>query len=679
MTTTRGSAANTTPPSFPAVDQQARDDIAALRREFDGFSQNRPRTTEEINTLIEAFVASRIFGDNLGRPLLADFKPDDFTNLPAFGRFGPATGNRMAGGETGYYIAFRDTQGSAADPVMILAWTDGPTAKFYRGWKMGANLVWQKFLTEIEADSITEAMLSPAVRAKLNRVLRTTQVITYIYAHVNSGQPAPPIPVATDFNAAFVPPNGFTLEKDSASTTPWRTDRPVISIGDIHRLTIEIKGTGFDDTSPVLVIAAVPIKDDDKDEHAPGGLTAEQVDAKITAALQGRTDLTAPQQEAVRQIATASIAASGHQTAAQVQTIVDAAIATVSDAIVGISITGMGASTEITYTTRGGGTTTSLAIPAVPVPEANMLGWALTVIAGATAGTFTYAWKAFVGITQATLDAVKTELQGQISLLADAVASLGRVMSWNAILQEFTKGTLTDGGAAYWRLNHEGERTYNHPLEWGFAKWGTGNFVTGGNVNDLREAANHRWGLIVPSVAQSRHFADPNANGNPWPGKKTFYTGGGVYATGCDAAAVINNGFLAMCMAIKRKPVALPSNDNLHHRVLWMQNGGVDGQLIGYHNNRLVARVANASGATTARSYTRWLGLIAVPSNEALPPLVNNNKVFFQLPDNIANGQKVRITVHAHVEGSELAPAVKEFTIANVAANQNFWLANLCV
>ena len=551
----------------------------------------------------------------------------------------------------------------------------------------------------------------------------------YFYITVAANTQPPALPPAADFSATVGANGAFsiTYNKQGGGRLNLAELRPNVfaPASDYYRFPYYISAKSDTDPAPTIVIGQGWDKIDVADATESGGISEARVNQLIAAAA-GSFGLNAGQTGAVQTIVNNAIAASGHQSEAEVNALIRTATASILGQaaaanrpadVVSLVVRNKAGSSgvmEIVATLRSGaelkadlpvdmtgdpviagafangtltltrasnknpieisgfGTGTGGGGGAnIPVAVEADVGKVFTVVR-TTRGAFVGAWRAFAGLTQSALDAVKNELQGQINLLAQAVSSLGRVMSWNAILQEFTKGTLTAGGAAFWRQNHEGERTYNHPLEWGFAKWGTGNFVTGGNVNDLREAANHRWALRVPSVAQARYFHDPNANGNPWPGKTTFYTGGGVYATGCDAAAVINNGFLAMCMAIKRKPVALPSNDNLHHRVLWMQNGGVDGQLIGYHNNRLVARVANASGATTARSYTRWLGLIAVPSNEALPPLVNNFSVDFQLPANIANGQKVRLTVHAHIEGNELAPAQLELTIANVAASQTW-------
>ena len=142
-------------------------------------------------------------------------------------------------------------------------------------------------------------------------------------------------------------------------------------------------------------------------------------------------------------------------------------------------------------------------------------------------------------------------------------------------------------------------------------------------------------------------------------------------ANGPNLDDALDNGNLIVAGAYKRKPFELPENDNLRHKVLWMQHGNVIKELISFENQRLIVRHANPHGATEGRTYTRYYGLTTT-NNEGLPPLVMGITNQFQLPDNIAAGQKVRITVHAVVEGSELPPATKEFTIANPAAFQDF-------
>ena len=330
------------PPNIDVRDQAARDaaaqaikDAAANAKLIADLRAEIERGDHEIDTakvkqILAEYLAEHKFGDNQGRAPIASFVPNDLSTIPAFFRFDLNSERRMEGTKSGYAIVMRDSSGNSIAPVRFMAWTDGAIPDLWFGYIMGGNppqISWSQLTLTIADGSITEMKLAPALLAKINRGMREVRAITYIYAHVNTGQPAPPVPAAADFNATLVPPDGFTFTKDPASTTLWRTDRPVFSVGDLWRLEAQILGTGFDDPTPYIVIAAEAIKDDDKDAQTVDGLTAAQVDAKITQALEARTDLTDAQKAVVRQIITTSVNALGHQTAAQVNSLIQTAIA----------------------------------------------------------------------------------------------------------------------------------------------------------------------------------------------------------------------------------------------------------------------------------------------------------------------------------------------------------------
>ena len=284
----------------------------------------------DVNRLIREFYNANQFG-NSSTPI-ADFFPADLSTLPPSGQFDANTGSRGAIPGAGVFARWLDTDGANNEPARILAITNGASPQLWFGWKMGAPAAsWKQIggLTEIADGSITEAKLAQAVRDKLNRALpKTTQIITYLFAVVSTGGQPPPSPVAADFDVDLVPPNGFTLAKKSTSTTIWQTARPRTD-RDLWRLTAEIKGTGFDDTEPQLVIAALAIKDDDADAQHSTGLTEAQVRAIVDAAV-AAAGLSTAQETRVREIVSTSIANAGHQTESQVRTLIQTAIAGIS-------------------------------------------------------------------------------------------------------------------------------------------------------------------------------------------------------------------------------------------------------------------------------------------------------------------------------------------------------------
>ena len=354
------------------------------------------------------------------------------------------------------------------------------------------------------------------------------------------------------------------------------------------------------------------------------------------------------------------------------QAVVDAAIANVAPTTVTISFRGDGADSELVYVE--GGMSNAIGIRLVPAPTEEAATGRFVLAAVKVGQALKYGWYNIQAAIQSARLAVKAELTGQINLLSEAINSLGRVQQWSAVLTELARGMFTAAAGATWKQNIEGQRTYPATLDWLWVKWGQEyrgsgkNYVTGGNTNDIQVPG--RWNLNTPSVAFSRHVVDPAAAGNPWPGMETFYTGMAFYASGPNIADALDNGNLIVAGAYKRKPFELPENDNLRHKILWLQNAaGVVKEIMSIENQRLIVRHANPHGATEGRTYTRYYGLTTT-NNEGLPPFVNDTTVNFQLPDNIADGQKVRVTVHAVVEGSELPPVTKEYTIAAVARNQ---------
>ena len=351
------------------------------------------------------------------------------------------------------------------------------------------------------------------------------------------------------------------------------------------------------------------------------------------------------------------------------------------------SITGAGANASVRIDDRPGNTAVMSGVykktritgvppttPEVPAAVEADVGKVFTVIRK-SAGVFVGAWRAAAaaggGVMQAALDAVKTELQGQISLLSEAVFSEGQSQPRSPVLTELAnRGTITPHQTATWKQNREGERSYPHTLDLLLAKgWPGEDLITGGNTNLFHQDGNAAAAMLHPPAAVFRkYYHDPDDGGNPWPGQATFYSGERIYATGLNAPSAENNGNLVIAFAYERKQLALPSADNLMHQILWSRKlDGVEIPLLGFHNRRLVMRVANESGATQERSYSQQVGLTD-NQNEANP--LATGIINIPIPADLPANTDIVITAHANVEGVDAGDPAQSFRIIAVAGSK---------
>ena len=352
------------------------------------------------------------------------------------------------------------------------------------------------------------------------------------------------------------------------------------------------------------------------------------------------------------------------------------------------SITGAGANASVRIDDRPGNTAVMSGVykktritgvppttPEVPAAVEADVGKVFTVIRK-SAGVFVGAWRAAAaaggGVMQAALDAVKTELQGQISLLSEAVFSEGQSQPRSPVLTELAnRGTITPHQTATWKQNREGERSYPHTLDLLLAKgWPGEDLITGGNTNLFHQDGNAAAAMLHPPAAVFRkYYHDPDDGGNPWPGQATFYSGERIYATGLNAPSAENNGNLVIAVAYKRKQLALPSADNLMHQILWSRKlDGVEIPLLGFHNRRLVMRVANESGATQERSYSQQVGLTD-SNNEANPLATINTVINIPIPADLPANTDIVITAHHNSEGN-MDSVSQNFRIVSVGGSK---------
>ena len=271
--------------------------------------------------------ARHIFGDNEGRAHVLDFNPADSATLPAFFRFGPNAANGPAGvSGTGFGFTFRDTQGASHDPIRMVIRTDGPQSQVWESWKMGNVFVWAR--KDLPANgTVTLDMLDQDLQALVQRQVKTIYAVASVFKRQASNLPAPSRPDNSEFDLTVSADGGYTAAYTGNAGWGNQPQGAVPAGEDEYEVAISIKASGADDTSPVAVVGVV-IKTDHADASiVGGGLTQAQVQAIVDNAIAAQDDLTQGQKDTVRIIIDASLQTRSFQTAEQVQTAVAAAIA----------------------------------------------------------------------------------------------------------------------------------------------------------------------------------------------------------------------------------------------------------------------------------------------------------------------------------------------------------------